>query len=248
MQHGARSDGEHMGVWLDDAPRDLVRAHLAEHGAGWSVGTWGAIGEFRFDAAEAGLELDIDTLTVATPRGALRVTTLEEARPLAIAVGPRGRLREIAFCLPAERARGNGRTVLSEVGPDRAAIDSGGRTDVLFDVGVAAEHVDVYVRIAERDAATVAALRAGLGRPLLEPGNAAAAAAVLTSSPPRIFVSALARLEVKTPIPPPGGRSPEGPHSHLLPGLLAERRPHAPGAPIPPGWVCGLSLYPVERR
>ena len=49
--------------------------------------------------------------------------------------------------------------------------------------------------------------------------------------------------EVHQPIPPQGGHSPEGPHTHLLPKLLAERRVHPPGSPLPVGLYCGLSLY-----
>jgi hypothetical protein len=79
------------------------------------------------------------------------------------------------------------------------------------------------VRLELGDTATRAALREGVGEKLLEPGNPAAAA-MARASPTRIFVSALARLEVHQPIPPPGGRSPSGPHSHLLPGRLAEGR------------------------
>jgi hypothetical protein len=71
--------------------------------------------------------------------------------------------------------------------------------------------------------------------------------AIGRSSPTRILVSALARLEVHQPIPPPGGRSPEGPHSHLLPQFLKEGRAHAPGSPLPAGLYCGLSLYPRTR-
>ena len=85
-----------------------------------------------------------------------------------------------------------------------------------------------------------------MGRPLLAPGNPAGPA-IGRSSPIRIFVSALARLEVHQPIPPPGGRSPEGPHSHLLPRYLKEGRVHAPGSPLPAGLYCGLSLYPRTR-
>jgi len=48
---------------------------------------------------------------------------------------------------------------------------------------------------------TRAALREGMGRPLLAPGNPAGAA-IARSSPTRVFASALARLEVHQPIRP----------------------------------------------
>src|SRR6266851_1038968 len=193
-------------VPLAEGPRELARRHLADAGSGWSIGSWGAIGEFQYDAHEPGLVLDLATLSVTSPRGALHIGNLRDAKLFAL-VDDAGRTREIAFCAP---------------------------------------HVDMMVRLRRDDAETRAALREGVGRPLLAPGNPAGPA-IARSSPTRVFASALARLEVHQPIPPPGGRSPDGPHSHLLPQYLREGRAHAPGSPLPAGLYCGLSLYPPTR-
>jgi hypothetical protein len=104
----------------------------------------------------------------------------------------------------------------------------------------------MMVRLRPDDTATRAALRASVGQPLLAPGNQAGPA-IARANPTRVFASALARLEVHQPIPPPGSRSPAGPHSHLLPEYLKEGRAHAPGSPLPAGLYCGLSLYPRTR-
>src|SRR5947209_11783689 len=101
----------------------------------------------------------------------------------------------------------------------------------------------MLVRLLLDDAETRAALREGMGPPLLAPGNPAGLA-IARSSPTRVFASALARLEVHQPIPPPGGRSPEGPHSHLLPKFLKEGLTRPPTSPLPDDLFCGLSLYP----
>ena len=98
-------------------------------------------------------------------------------------------------------------------------------------------------RCGRDDAETRAALRAGVGRPLLAPGNPAGAA-IARSSPTRVFASALARLEVHQPIPPPGGRSPEGPHSHLLP-QLSEGRAGACSGIAAAGWFI-LRSQPIS--
>ena len=37
---------------LDDDPALIVRRHLADPSIGWSVGTYGAIAEFQYDAGE----------------------------------------------------------------------------------------------------------------------------------------------------------------------------------------------------
>lgn len=211
-------------------PRDIVRRHLAEPASGWSVGTWGAIGEFQYDAGEPGLSLDLAGLSVITLRGALHVGDLADARLFRM-VDEGGRTRELAFCSAGQGIR---RTVIHQL------------DDTLFDLGIGAPHVDLLVRLRPGDSATLAALHEGQGQALLAPGNPAAAA-IARASPTRIFVSALARLEVHQPIPPPGGRSPAGPHSHLLPGHLAEGWKRAPDSSLPTGLYCGLSLYPRTR-
>lgn len=211
-------------------PRDIVRRHLAEPANGWSVGTWGAIGEFQYDDGEPGLSVDLEALSVITERGTLQIGDPAGARAFRM-VDERGRTREIAFCSPRQGSR---RTAIQQL------------DDTVFDLGIGAPHVDLLVRLKPGDSPTLAALREGVGRPLLAPGNPAGAA-IARSSPTRIFVSALARLEVHQAIPPPGGRSPAGPHSHLLPGHLAEGRERAPGSPLPAGLYCGLSLYPRTR-
>lgn len=215
---------------LAEDPRAVARRHLAEAAHGWSVGTWGAIGEFQYDPDEPDLVIDLDSLSVSTRRGALHIGDLSGATAFAF-TGDDGRLHEIAFCSPRE---GAGRTAIAAVG------------DFTFDLGIGAPHVDMLVRLAPGDQTTREAIDAGLGRPLFEPGNPAGPA-IGRASPTRIFRSALASLEVHQPIPPPGGRSPAGPHSHLLPGHLKEGRLRNPNAPLPAGLYCGLSLYPRTR-
>ncbi len=214
----------------EEEPRDIARRHLAKAVNGWSVGTWGAIGEFQYDPDEPELSVDLETLSVTTRRGALYIGPLTDAVPFAL-IDDSGRTREIAFCSPHEGAR---RTTIHEL------------DDTTFDLGIGAPHIDMMVRLRPDDASTRTALRGCVGRPLLAPGNLAGGA-IAQASPTRIFASALARLEVHQPIPAPGGHSPEGPHSHLLPKHLQEGRVHAPGSPLPAGLYCGLSLYPRTR-
>lgn len=217
-------------VALSEAPRDLVRRHLIDAANGWSVGTWGAIGEFQYDEGEPDLVVDADGLSVSSRRGALRVGDLSGVTPFAL-VDDNGRTREIAFCTARTAS---GRTMIH-------AVD-----EVTFDLGIGVPHIDMLVRLAPDDQETRRALRAGLGRPLLIADNPAGPA-IGKASPTRIFRSAFATLEVHQPIPPPDGRSPVGPHSHLLPNHLKEGRVHAPGSRLPAGLYCGLSLYPRTR-
>ena len=212
---------------LDDDPAALVRRHLAEPAHHWSVGTYGAIGEFGYDADEPGLAIDLDRLSVSTARGSLEVHGLDGVQAFALE-DETGRVREIAFCSPRTGA-----------GRDRiTAIDA--RT---FDVGIGAPHIDMLVRFVPDAVDAARVLSAAVGRPLFEPDNPAGPT-IGRASPSRILLSPIARLEVHQPIPPPGGRSPEGPHTHLLPKYLAQHIAHRPDSPLPPGLYCGLSLYP----
>jgi hypothetical protein len=69
---------------------------------------------------------------------------------------------------------------------------------------------------------------------------------ILAANPHRVFLSRIGRIEVFTPIPPPGGASPEGPHTHVLPKLLQHKRTHAATEPVPAGFVPCAHLYPAH--
>ena len=69
---------------------------------------------------------------------------------------------------------------------------------------------------------------------------------IFMSNPHRVFVSRIGRAEVYQPIPPAGGTSPDGPHTHVLPKLLAAGRTHAATEPTPAGWIPCAHLYPVH--
>ncbi|MDI3563408.1 hypothetical protein OWC48_23775 [Bradyrhizobium sp. Arg816] len=65
-------------------------------------------------------------------------------------------------------------------------------------------------------------------------------AIILAANPHRVFISRIGRAEVFQPIPPPG------PHTHVLPKLLAHRRTHAATEPLPDGWIPCAHLYPAH--
>ncbi|MBH0239876.1 DUF6925 family protein [Methylobrevis albus] len=222
---------------------DLVRDLLADAGTSWAVGTFGAIGEFLRDANEpARLDAAGGAVSVVTARGGLRLGPIPGLRPVAYETSfGAGWSHALAFCLPAAEAAMAGRSVLTELGPDVDALREADRDGILFDLGLGCLQVDVLVRVAP-DAA--AKLRPHLGRALFEPGNAAMHA-IFDLQPPRVFVTRIGRAEIFQPIPPPGGTSPEGPHTHILPQLLKGGRTHAATMPIPAGLVpCAYAFPP----
>ncbi|MBP1183153.1 hypothetical protein JOE48_005117 [Methylobacterium sp. PvR107] len=220
----------------------LLLEQLADPACAWSLGSYGAVATFCRNLGEAVQTLADGRLGLITGRGAVALTASPDLRPFAYETGfSDGWSHAVALCLPQNACAMGRRTVLTELGPDRAAARPQDRAAILFDLGLGLEAVDACVRVAEP--AAVAGLRARIGRPILAAGNTLGPA-LAALSPHRVFVARFGRIEVYTPIPPAGGTTPPGPHSHVLPQLLRLRRTHAATAPIPLGWVpCG-SLHP----
>lgn len=220
----------------------LVAEQLADAGARWAIGTFGAIAEFGRDAREP---VRLTARSAVTARGAIRVSVAAEVRIVAWERPIEGErwTQGVALCLSQADSALSGRTAIAELGPDRDALHEDERGAPLFDLGLGAPHCEFCVRT--RDPSLLRALRASAGRPALEPGLLGALAA---TSPARVLVSRLGRIEVRTPIPPPGGRTPDGPHTHLLPELLKHRRTHSANVPIAAGWVPCAELFPAAER
>ncbi len=70
--------------------------------------------------------------------------------------------------------------------------------------------------------------------------------AIVAAGPHRVFLARFGRCEVYQPIPPADGRSPEGPHTHVLPQLLRSGRTHAATEPVPEGFVPCAHLVPAH--
>lgn len=227
----------------------LVHEMLADTGAGWNIGTFGALAEFHHVAGDPA---PLVTLLpgggeVVTARGAMRVELPAGVLAIAyegLAKDPRAWAHGLSFCLREGFAGMGGRAVLTELGTDREALREADRGARLFDVGVGAAHVDFCVRT--EDAELAARLRQAAGQSILGAGHPAMAA-IIARSPHRVALSRLGRVEVYQPIPSgPGARAPVGPHTHLLPQLLRAGRSHSANMPIPDGWMPTLNLHPAS--
>ncbi len=229
--------------------RILLHRLLNDHTCGWSMGAPGAIAEFIRDRTET-VKLDITDRGggAVTLRGGIAVNLPEDTLPLAFEILSgcgTGWTQGVAFCLKAPRTllRKLRRRGVREIGPDNGALRHRDREAVLFDLGVGAAHGDFCVR--SEDQELVTALRASGRQGFLKPGNPAALA-VLAKSPNRVVISRLGRLEVYQAIPPAeaGSRSPLGPHTHLLPKILARGDSYPAAIPVPKGYVPHLTAYP----
>jgi hypothetical protein len=222
---------------------DLIAGQLADTETTWSIGTFGAIAEFTRDAEEAAtISRADDMISVVTVRGGLRIEPCRDLRPVASESPTTASwTHRVALCIPEDACAMNRRTVLTEVGADRAALRAEDREAILFDLGLGTLQVDACVR--SGDKAVIAALRRCAGKSLFAPDNGAMGV-ILASNPHRAFLSKVGRIEVFQPIPPPDGRSPNGPHTHVLPKLLAHGRTHAATEPTPAGWIPCAHFYP----
>jgi len=222
---------------------DLVRREIANPETQWSLGTFGAIAEFARDCDEpVHLSQSADAVSAVTARGGIALTAHQGIRPFASeSTTKSGWNQRIALCLPAEDCAMNRRSVLTELGPDRDALRPEDRGSILFDLGLGALQADFCVRIGDPNLAT--RLRELTGRAVFEHGNPTMGM-ILAANPPRVFISQLGRIEVYQPIPPPTGKSPDGPHTHVLPKLLRSGRTHPATEPIPDGWIPCAHIYP----
>lgn len=225
-----------------------LTCHALDMRTGWSLGIFGAIAEFmRLPDEPAHVVAERQGIEIVTDRGALRVLPHEATVIIDYEMPSRHaerRVRALAACLPETQAKRAGRTTVTEVGRDTDALRSRDRQGVLFDLGIGLGGVEACVRSTEPD--LIAALRAAEGVDLF--AAAGLMGAMLAHAPHRVFISTLGRIEVYQPIPPADGRSPDGPHTHVLPKLLAHRRTHAASVPIPEGLVPCLSIHPPRAE
>lgn len=222
---------------------DVLHREIANPDTQWSLGTFGGIAEFSRDLDEpVALMQSADAVSAVTDRGGIAITSCAGIRPFASeSITKTGWGQRVALCLPADDCAMHRRAVLTELDRDHDALRPQDRDSTLFDLGLAALHVDFCVRIGDPD--TVAQLRDHIGRSVFEPGNPAMGV-ILAGNPHRVVVSRIGRIEVYQPIPPPSGKSPDGPHTHVLPKLLRSGRTHPATEPIPGGWVPCAHVYP----
>jgi hypothetical protein len=222
---------------------DLLHEQIADADTQWSLGTFGGIAEFSRDRDEqVNLTQTATSAVAVTARGGIAIELSDNCRPFAFeCITKTGWSQRVAFCLPASDCAMNRRAVLTELDADRSALRPQDRESVLFDLGLGALQADLCVRIGDHD--TVAQLRRHCGRSVFDLANPAMGL-LLATNPHRVFISRIGRIEVYQPIPPPSGKSPDGPHTHVLPKLLKSGRTHAATEPIPQGWIPCAHLYP----
>ena len=218
---------------------EVLSGQLALPTTSWSMGEFGALGEFHHLGASSLTDLTLDSTDGSLavdhrPCTAIAYETIS-ARP--------GRwLHGVALCLPAEKAGMNRRRVITALGLDTNAVRAQDRSAWLFDLGLGLTTVDFCIRTA--DPSLLQILRNAEGNAVLS--DQLLFERLRQASPHRVLLSRLARLEVRSLIPPRGQASPPGSHTHLLPHLLHRRRAHSANVPVPAHLLPCLYLYPAH--
>ena len=225
---------------------ELLSRCLGDPRWGWSVGTWGALAEFQLIADDDAPGVDPERLAATSDRGAIRIERHPAERPIAFErprSADRGWESGLVIALPRNVARLVPRRVLTEIGTDPHPIRPADGDGVLFDLGLGIAHMAAMIRV--RDDGLAAVLRRHCGGSILE-SECSAMTVIKAASPHRVFESRLGRIEVYQPIPSRAQRipTPIGPHTHVLPGLLAMGCAYDPDLLLPRGWLPCLQLHP----
>ena len=223
----------------------LLADQIADPDTQWSLGTFGAIAEFARDPdEEVALSVSDGGVSAVTARGGIAIRVWDDMRPFASeSLAKQHWNHRVAICLPVDTCAMNRRAALTELDVDADALREQDRGGVLFDLGLNAPQADLCIRVADRHVADE--LRRHVGRAVFEPDNPAMGL-ILAANPHRVFISRVGRAEVYQPIPPHDGKSPEGPHTHVLPKLLKSGRTHPATEPIPEGFVPCAHFYPAH--
>lgn len=224
--------------------RTVLEAQLKDTSCSFSIGSFGAIAEF-FRRVDECVSIEYgDGLTVSTDRGAIRICLRKDVFPVAyetLSARKNCWLQGLALCLPIVEGTSCGRTTITELGPDVGAIRSGDDDDLLFDLGLGAKNIDFCIRTSNPDLIRI--LRRAVGSALLT-GDHSTMASIISYSPHRIVLSNLGRIEVYQAIG--HYRTPEGPHTHILPKLIQTGRTHDAKISIPRGYLPCCNIYPAS--
>ncbi|MEM8745809.1 MAG: hypothetical protein AAGF91_03835 [Actinomycetota bacterium] len=215
-------------------------------GGTWTMGVVGALAEFDTgEGVDAALRPaapggDGKVVEAQTSTGAMRLVF--DATTRAFAFGQVNDPDKLASRLLVRTSAGLPLTDgLTEVGRDGGALFDHEAEQTLFDLGLGRRAAHFMIRTGDDD--LIDLLRQHDGTPVAEI-DTDVFAAIVESSPTRVVRTAIGRIEVTAPIPPPDGESPAGSHTHLRPAdlVLGLDLPHE--MEVPAGWHLGPTHYP----
>jgi len=220
----------------------VLEQHLNLASSGFSIGSLGAIAEFHRSSEEAIITDNTEQLTLITEQGAIQLKIPDNTYPIAyeaISKNKQHWQQGLAFCLPKAEAGMSRRKGLTELSADKEAIDSTQTESILFDMGIDAYNIDFCIRVQDQELINL--LRQFEGVPY-EKLSDKLKTEIIKVSPCRVVMSKLGRIEIYQLIGQE--KTPQGPHTHLLPKLFSKKMTHSANTPIPENFVPCLTLHP----
>jgi predicted Fe-S protein YdhL (DUF1289 family) len=229
--------------WPPGRIAEFVAESLGQRSGTWVLGCYGATAEFICHHDEpCDVSVTGETITAISDRGALQLTISEHVRALRLrADHTRHGYRAIFLVVLKARATLPVATTLTPLGRDEGAIRPECRNNAWFDLGLGRVDLRFCVRASATELRDK--LHQASGLPLSDVLQAAGAT-IVKHSPARVVESPLGRAEIYTSIPPAGGQSPDGPHTHLVPDQLAWGRATPRDIDLPPVYALGATFYP----
>lgn len=231
--------------WETRDIRDFVLRTLHPVSGTWVIGVVGGVAEFTAaPGEETTISSEDATIKAITTGASLQFLIDDHVRALTFdpADTPSEHQR-VVLAVKRERGRLPVAKGIANLGPDSASVHPADRDLYLYDLGLGRKEARFCVRCAPGSATE--ALAAATGTSMAE-AMPALAPVLLHESPSRVVESALGRIEVSTPIPAPGGPSPVGPHTHLLPQQLETGRALPVGMDLPAAYLPGAIFYPAR--
>ncbi|MDJ0511968.1 MAG: DUF1289 domain-containing protein [Methyloceanibacter sp.] len=239
---------EHLGVsgrrlpWAKEDMQDFVVESLKRGSGTWVMGVVGAVAEFSpATGRSVAVEVGNETVTAHTDGGALSMWIDDDVRAMTFDP-PSTPLEQTRVVLAVKRERGRllATDRITDLGEDARPLVDENPTQ-LFDLGLGRKEARFCVRVASGPA--LSALQSAAGETLIQ--SLPRLGSVLTAeNPTRVIETTLGRIEVQSPIPSPGGRSPDGPHTHLLLEQLEWSRAMPVGMDLPRAYLPGALFYP----
>ncbi|MEM7775593.1 MAG: DUF1289 domain-containing protein [Pseudomonadota bacterium] len=232
--------------WSTNDIHDFIGNSLSDKKGTWVIGVVGAVGEF---AATRDACVDLSTngseIVANTAGGHLRFFVDDHVRALTFDPPETPLVRQrVVLAVKRQRGRVPVSDTIKDLGPDSAAVDVVDRGFHLYDLGLGRKESRFCVRCGPGMANDALCSEAGSGQSFAD-AIARLAPILIAESPARVVESTLGRIEVLSPIPLPGGMSPAGPHTHLLPNHIATGRSLPVGWDLPRAYLPGAIFYPA---
>ncbi len=223
---------------IEDELADWVLGTIREGSGTWVTGVPGAVAEFPCQTCDSEVTVAGEAVVARMANARFRLRLHEKLRAFAFdGNGP------VVLGLPKRRAVLPLAETFTPLGADAEAMTPEARADELFDFGLGRPAHRFCIRTG--DPAFIGTLRKAAGKSWADVLEQLGPE-IVEKSPVRVVESALARIEVSSPFPQPGGQSSAGPHTHFLPRFLASGE-DAPEALKIPDYASPVAIfYPAD--